>query len=167
MIDAVVAIGSNLGDRLSYLQQGIDGLQKINGVAIKHISSVYETEAIGGPDNQQDYLNAVALISTLLTPTELLESLHTIENEAGRVRGIHHGPRTLDLDIVDIEGYSSDDATLTIPHPRAHERAFVLLPLHEIASDWQLNGTVLVSDLLNNVSDQVVEIRLSMKLQVS
>ena len=167
MTDAVVALGSNLGDRLNYLQQGIDGLQNINGVTIKHVSSVYETEATGGPDNQQDYLNAVALVSTLLKPTELLESLHSVENDAGRVRAVHHGPRTLDLDIIDVEGYSSEDVTLTIPHPRAHERAFVLRPLHEIAPQWQLNGTVLVSDLLNNVSDQVVEIRPTMKLHVS
>lgn len=166
MTDAIIALGSNLGDRLGYLQQGIDALQNVDGVTIKQVSSVYETQAIGGPDNQQDYLNAVALVSTSLDPTELLELLHAIENDSGRVRAIHHGPRTLDLDIIDVEDYSSDDLALTIPHPLAHQRAFVLRPLREIAPDWQLNGTVLVSDLLNNISDQVVELRSSLKLDV-
>ena len=161
---AIIAMGSNLGDRLSYLQFGLDQLKLLPDVEVLNVSSIYETQAIGGPENQDDYLNAVAVISTSLSPNNLLVVLNEIESGAGRVRDIHHGPRTLDLDIIDFENYSSDDPVLTVPHPRAKERAFVLIPLQEIAPEWRLNGSMNVPDLLSKVKDQQVTLCAELKL---
>ena len=161
---AIIAMGSNLGDRLSYLQFGLDQLKLLPDVEVLNVSSIYETQAIGGPENQDDYLNAVMAISTSLSPNNLLVVLNEIESGAGRVRDIHHGPRTLDLDIIDIENYSSDDPVLTVPHPRAKERAFVLIPLQEIAPEWRLNGSMNVPDLLSKVKDQQVTLCAELKL---
>ena len=161
---AIIAMGSNLGDRLSYLQFGLDQLKLLPEVEVLNVSSIYETQAIGGPENQGNYLNAVMVISTSLSPNKLLVALNEIESGAGRVRDIHHGPRTLDLDIIDIENYSSDDPVLTVPHPRAKERAFVLIPLQEIAPEWRLNGSMNVPDLLSKVKDQHVTLCAELKL---
>ena len=138
MAKAVIAFGSNLGERLHNLRsaaQEVGGLAKTRWI---DGSSVYESVAVG--PEQPDYLNAVAVIETELSADVLLAELHRIETEHGRVRLEHWGPRTLDLDIVDFEGVRSDRAELRIPHPLAAERPFVLIPLAEVAPAWDLAG---------------------------
>lgn len=126
MTRAVLSIGSNLGDRLAHLQGAVDELASI-GVDVIAVSPVYETAPVGGPE-QEDFLNAVVIVRTALGPYELLEACQGIEAAHERVRDVRWGPRTLDVDIIVIDGVASDDPLLTLPHPRVHERAFVCVP---------------------------------------
>ena len=127
---AWVALGSNLGDRLGYLRTGVAGLGKVVAE-----SQVYETDPVGGPDDQGPYLNMVVEIETTLDPFALLRRCQRIEAEAMRQRIVRWGPRTLDVDIVVYEGVTIDSDDLTVPHPRFAERRFVLTPLAEIAPE--------------------------------
>jgi len=127
---AHIALGSNLGDRASFLRLGVRGL----GTVTK-MSDVYETDPVGGPDDQGHYLNMVVEVETSLDPFALLRRCQRIEGEAMRQRLVHWGPRTLDLDIVSFDGVSLTSDELTIPHPRFAERRFVLQPLADIAPD--------------------------------
>ncbi|MEI2774447.1 MAG: 2-amino-4-hydroxy-6-hydroxymethyldihydropteridine diphosphokinase [Tetrasphaera sp.] len=129
----VVALGSNLGDRVATMESAVRALAAEPGVTLTRISRLVETDPVGGPE-QADYLNAVVVGSTALAPAELLAALHRIEARHGRIRAVRWGERTLDLDLIQFgtpgtptEGRAEDPA-LTLPHPRAHERAFVLLP---------------------------------------
>jgi len=131
---AYLALGSNLGDRVAYLQSAIDDLARDEGVRVVAISSVYETAPVGGPV-QDDFLNAVVAIDTDLEPWALLELAHRCEEHARRVRQTRWGPRTLDVDILLYDDLHLDDPALTIPHPRMWERGFVLAPLHDLAPD--------------------------------
>lgn len=162
MIQAAISIGSNLGDRFANLQLAIEQLE-VNACKIIACSSVYETEPVGGVE-QGLYLNAVAIIETPMQPMELLHKALEIEELAHRVREVRWGARTLDIDVIDVAGFSSSTKGLTVPHPRAHERAFVLVPLFEIAPDWKLGGTQEVSELLDGVKDQEVFERADLKL---
>ena len=146
----VLALGSNLGDRREILQGGVDAIAGLPEVRLIAVSPVYETVPVGGPP-QQDYLNAVVLAATTLPPRELLARLHEIEAAFDRVRVVRWGPRTLDIDIITVTGEHSDDPELTLPHPRAHERAFVLVPWHDIDPEAELPGHGLVADLLAGV----------------
>jgi 2-amino-4-hydroxy-6-hydroxymethyldihydropteridine diphosphokinase len=132
-----IGLGSNQGDRLANLRFGLQGLASLGSVS--GISSLYETEPIGGPD-QPPYLNAVVLLDTDLRPERLLSGLLEIEADAGRVRQVRWGPRTLDLDIVTSDGPHVRHEQLEIPHPRAGEREFVLRPLVELWPDADVNG---------------------------
>jgi 2-amino-4-hydroxy-6-hydroxymethyldihydropteridine diphosphokinase len=114
------------------------------------VSPVYETVPVGGPP-QPDYLNAVVLAETTLPPLEFLDRLHEIEAAFDRVRVVRWGPRTLDIDIISVAGERSEDPELTLPHPRAHERAFVLAPWHDIDPDAELPGYGPVVDLLAGI----------------
>ena len=125
MTRAVLAVGSNLGDRMGHLQGAIDALAE--QVDIVAVSAVYETAPVGGPD-QDDFLNAVLIAETSLAPFDLLALCQRVEADHDRVREVRWGPRTLDVDIIAMEGEVLDDAILTLPHPRAHERAFVCVP---------------------------------------
>jgi 2-amino-4-hydroxy-6-hydroxymethyldihydropteridine diphosphokinase len=126
-----VALGSNLGDREANLARGVRGLRE-RGLRITARSSVYETEPVGGPA-QGAYLNAVVQAETALRPEEVLASCLGVERAAGRVRSVANAPRTLDLDLL-LYGEAVVEADgLTVPHPRLHERRFVLTPLAEIA----------------------------------
>ena len=134
---AVVALGANLGDRAATLRGALDALESAEGVGVQRVSPVVETDPVGGPE-QPEYLNAVALVRTALGPAELLDLLHRIESDFGRVREERWGARTLDLDLI-VYGevgtpceVVSDDPHLTLPHPRAHERAFVLVPWSQV-----------------------------------
>jgi 2-amino-4-hydroxy-6-hydroxymethyldihydropteridine diphosphokinase len=131
---AYLALGSNLGDRLAYLQLAVDSLARAPGVRIVRLSRVYETAPVGGPP-QDPYLNAVVAIDTNLAPSELLRRCQDAEASAGRERAEHWGPRTLDVDILLIADVRIDTAELTIPHPRMWERGFVLAPLRDVAPD--------------------------------
>ena len=127
---AIVALGSNLGDRVAYLRFG---LERLSNVVAQ--SQVFETDPVGGPDNQGPYLNMVAVIDTDLDPYAMLRRLLQIEAEAHRVRIERWGPRTLDLDLLFYDDVTINSEELIVPHPRFAERRFVLEPLSEVASE--------------------------------
>lgn len=151
---ATVALGSNLGDRLGQLRSGVEGLRRLGNVTA--VSSLYETEPVGGPD-QGPYLNAVVALETALEPEELLASLHRIEGDSERTREVHWGPRTLDLDLITFEDRSVALPQLEIPHPRAHTRRFVLAPLLEVAPDVRLSDGSTPAQAILAVADQGIE----------
>lgn len=129
-----LALGSNLGTRIAYLQAAVDALAATRGVSVVAVSNVYETDPVGGPD-QGRYLNAVIAIDTELAPRQLLEIAQRLETEARRVRGERWGPRTLDVDILLVGDTVMAEPDLVVPHPRMWERGFVLAPLHDVAPD--------------------------------
>jgi 2-amino-4-hydroxy-6-hydroxymethyldihydropteridine diphosphokinase len=133
LVTAYVALGSNLGDRTAHLEGAVEALRQTAGVALTRRSSVYETAPVGGPAGQGAYLNAVAELRTEHSPEELLQLLLDIEQAHGRQRLEKDGPRTLDLDLLLHGDLVRTDAQLTLPHPRMHQRVFVLRPLAEIA----------------------------------
>ena len=151
-----IAIGSNLGQRLENLQGGLDALFDAPGLALVAVSPVYQTVPVGGPQ-QPDYLNAVLIASTTLPAHAVLERCHGVEAVFGRVREETWGPRTLDLDIIAYGDVVSDDPELTLPHPRAHERAFVLAPWNDIDPDAEIPGWGQVSDLLAKADSAGIE----------
>jgi 2-amino-4-hydroxy-6-hydroxymethyldihydropteridine diphosphokinase len=147
----VFSLGSNLGDRLDNLQEAVDALFDAPGLEFVACSPVYETAPYAPPGEtipeQGDYLNIVVVADTRLPPENLLERVLNIENSLRRVREVRWGPRTLDIDIVVFGDISSNDPDLTLPHPRAHERAFVLVPWADIEPDVLLPGHGRVGDL--------------------
>jgi len=147
MTPVVIALGSNLGDRQDILQGAVDAIVGLPGVRVTAVSPVYETAPVGGPA-QPDYLNAVVLAATALPARDLLDRLHEIEAAFDRVRLVRWGPRTLDLDIIVFGDERSDNPELTLPHRRAHERAFVLAPWHDVDPDAALPGHGPVAELL-------------------
>jgi 2-amino-4-hydroxy-6-hydroxymethyldihydropteridine diphosphokinase len=124
---AALGLGSNLGDRRAVLSAAISALSETPGIDVVAVSPVVETAAVGGPP-QPDYLNAVAIVDTTLQPEQLLKVAQRCEQQAGRVRKERWGPRTLDVDVLAYDGVTSSDPLLTLPHPRAVERAFVMTP---------------------------------------
>ena len=146
----VLALGSNLGDRLDILQGAVRAVASIPELTVVAASPVYETVPVGGPA-QPDYLNAVLLARTTLSPRDLLGRLHEVEAAFDRVREVRWGPRTLDIDIITYEGVASDDPELTLPHPRAHERSFVLVPWHDVDPEAVLPGYGPVSGLIRGL----------------
>ncbi len=143
----VLALGSNLGARRDILQGSVDAIAGIPEVQVIAVSPVYETAPVGGPP-QPDYLNAVLLARTTLPSRTLLGYVHEIEAAYLRAREVRWGPRTLDIDIIAVNGEASADPGLTLPHPRAHERAFVLVPWHDVDPDAVLPGHGRVAALL-------------------
>jgi len=146
----VLAVGSNLGDRLGTLQGCVQAIGGLGDTDVLAISPVYQTAPVGGPA-QPDYLNAVLIVTTGLSPLDLLAAIQGIEAEFGRVRiqgAERFGPRTLDIDVISYGGQVSDDPVLTLPHPRARERAFVLAPWHDIDAAASLPGRGPVAGLL-------------------
>ncbi|WP_327133018.1 2-amino-4-hydroxy-6-hydroxymethyldihydropteridine diphosphokinase [Streptomyces sp. NBC_01343] len=149
---AVIALGANLGNRLETLQGAIDALGDTPGLRVKAVSPVYETEPWGvEPGSQPSYLNAVIALKTTLPPSSLLERGHAIEEAFDRVREERWGPRTIDVDIVSYADVVSDDPVLTLPHPRAHQRAFVLAPWNDIEPEAQIPGRGPVAALLAGI----------------
>ncbi len=134
-----IGVGSNIQDRAFYLKEAIKALENHEVIELLNYSSIYETEPIGFTD-QDSFLNMVVEISTSLSPKEILSVIQKIELSLGRNREIKWGPRTLDLDILlyNQENIVSED--LIVPHPRMHERAFVIIPLFEIDQELTLNG---------------------------
>ncbi len=161
---AVVAVGANLGDRLGALQLAVDSLAGTPEVTVERVSSVYETDPVGGPD-QPDFLNAVLLVQTTLTPGQLLDRAQAVEAEAGRVRDVRWGPRTLDVDLIAYAEHTCSDARLTLPHPRARERAFVLVPWCEIDPHARLPEHGPVADLLAGLDTSGVRRRPELTLR--
>jgi len=128
-----IALGGNLGDRRAYLDRALAELRGLSGVEVVRVSSVYETAPVGGPAGQGPYLNASAELCTHFSAADLLAELHEVENALGRTRTEKDGPRTIDLDLLLHGDQVSDDPLVTVPHPRMHQRLFVLTPLAEIA----------------------------------
>jgi 2-amino-4-hydroxy-6-hydroxymethyldihydropteridine diphosphokinase len=135
---ALLALGSNLGDRPANLQRAVELLGGSDGVQVVRSSRVYETAPVG--PSQPDYLNAVIEVRTELAPARLLEAAHAVERALGRERGERWGPRTIDVDILTFDDLELHGPGLEIPHPRMHERAFVLVPLGELDGDPPLPG---------------------------
>lgn len=127
---AFLGLGSNLGDRWANLRAAVDALPDVVAV-----SPVYETDPVGGPEGQGPYLNCVAMLITDRTPRQLLSLCRELEAAAGRARGERWGARTLDVDVLLVGDARVDEPDLTVPHPRMWERAFVLVPLHDLAPD--------------------------------
>jgi dihydroneopterin aldolase/2-amino-4-hydroxy-6-hydroxymethyldihydropteridine diphosphokinase len=152
-VPVVLALGSNLGDRRQELQRAVDELAATPGLRLTAVSPVYETDPVGGPD-QPDYLNAVVLATAALPPADLLRRAHTIEAAARRTREVRWGPRTLDLDIIAYGDELSADPVLTLPHPRARERAFVLAPWLDADPGAELPGHGPVADLLARLPER-------------
>jgi 2-amino-4-hydroxy-6-hydroxymethyldihydropteridine diphosphokinase len=143
----VFALGSNQGDRLAMLQGALDALAATPGLRLVAVSPVYETEPVGGPE-QDDYLNAVVICEGSQRPRDLLARAQQIEEAAGRVRDVRWGPRTLDVDLVAVDGVTVDEPDLTVPHPRARERGFVLVPWRDVDPTAELPDAGPVADLL-------------------
>jgi 2-amino-4-hydroxy-6-hydroxymethyldihydropteridine diphosphokinase len=137
---AVVALGSNLGDRFDYLQKAVNEINSLTDIEISEISSVYETLPVGGPE-QGNYLNAVVTLNTKFEAEEVLLKLLLIELNLGRQREIAWGPRTIDLDLIWFEDQTINLENLVLPHPRAHERCFVIKPWLEIEPKARIGNT--------------------------
>ena len=145
---AVVALGSNLGDRFDYLQKAVNEINSLTDIEISEISSVYETLPVGGPE-QGNYLNAVATLNTKFEAEEVLLKLLLIELNLGRQREIAWGPRTIDLDLIWFEDQTINLENLVLPHPRAHERYFVIKPWLEIEPKARIGNTEIREFLKN------------------
>lgn len=137
---AVLALGSNLGERNDTLSEAVADLVDPPEVRLLAVSPVVQTKAVGGPAGQPDFLNMVITVETSLTPRQLLEHCQSVENKHHRVREVRWGPRTLDVDIITYGDVRSDDPALTLPHPRAGSRAFVLYPWSLIEPGAILDG---------------------------
>jgi 2-amino-4-hydroxy-6-hydroxymethyldihydropteridine diphosphokinase len=135
---AFLGLGSNLGDRLGNLQRAVDLLEETNGVRVVRSSRVYETDPVGPA--QPDYLNAVIEVETSRSPRALLEAALAVELQMGRVRTERWGPRVIDVDVLTFGDQQVDEPGLQVPHPRMHERGFVLAPLLELEADPPLHG---------------------------
>jgi 2-amino-4-hydroxy-6-hydroxymethyldihydropteridine diphosphokinase len=164
----VLAIGSNLGERLTYLQGAVNSLADTPEVWLTAVSPVYETAPVDSPDGAEDYLNAVVLADTTLSARTLLERALAIEDAYGRERADEpNSPRTLDVDLIVVGDRRAHDDDLVLPHPRAHERAFVLRPWHDVEPDAELPDRGAVADLLAAVGDQSVSHREDLVLSFS
>jgi 2-amino-4-hydroxy-6-hydroxymethyldihydropteridine diphosphokinase len=151
MNKAYIALGTNIEPREFYISEALDLLEAHESIAIQRRSSIYETAPVGYVD-QADFLNMVVEINTLLKPEELLETVLQTEDKLGREREIPNGPRTIDLDILLYNQENKTEDHLIIPHPRMHERAFVLVPLAEIAKEEMVpNTNKTVRELLNGI----------------
>lgn len=153
MIRAYIALGANLGDPRATISLALAALDDIAATTVVARSSLYLTAPVG-LRHQPDFINAVATVDTRLAPGRLLEALFELEARFGRRRGLPNAPRTLDLDLLLYGDERADDARLTLPHPRLHQRAFVLAPLAEIAPEIEVPGHGRVAALLDRCRDQ-------------
>lgn len=160
-----LSLGGNLGDSLATLRAAVAELGAIPGLSVTAVSSVYRTAPVGGVE-QDDFWNLVVVGEAWLPPGALGAAVHAIEDAHGRTRTVRWGPRTLDVDVLAYGDTVSDDPALTLPHPRAHERAFVLVPWAEVDPDAELPGYGCVAELarrvdvagLRRLRDTVIEV---------
>ena len=162
---ATISLGSNLGDRFQYLQNALDSINLLTGTQVHSVSPVFETDPVGGPDQGQ-YLNAVAVVKTILSPEQFLAATQEIELAQDRERNERWGPRTLDIDLLAMDTEVRSTLELELPHPRAHERAFVLLPWSLLDPDYVIPGKASVADLLENLNVDGVHFRNDLTLVV-
>lgn len=153
-VEAVLALGTNLGDRDSHLARALELLGRTEGIQIDWTGPVLETAPVGGPEGQGAFLNSVIGVSTDLGPFDLLEAAHRAERDAHRERLVRWGPRTLDVDVITYGESTSQDEELTLPHPRAYERAFVLAPWHAARPEAVLPGHGPIAALLARAADR-------------
>mgnify|MGYP001551187918 FL=1 len=155
---AYIGFGSNLGDSLSILAMVKDEINACEGIHLIETSPVYSTKPIDVPDCQNNFINAVFKLETSLNPEAVLHQLTVIENQHGRVRGkVKNSARTLDLDLLLVGDNCLSSKNLTLPHPRIHQRAFVLFPLFDLSPDLEIPGQGRVRALLEDVTDQEIE----------
>lgn len=154
---AVIALGSNLAEPARQVRAALSALEAHPQIQIEKTSSLYLTAPVGY-DNQPDFVNAVCSVRTSLDGVSLLAVLNRIEADFGRKRTFRNAPRTLDLDIIDFDGISSNDPHLTLPHPRAHERSFVMKPLAEILPDFVLGEHGRAADLAAALGEEGIRL---------
>lgn len=154
---AVIALGSNLAEPARQVRAALSALEAHPQIQIEKTSSLYVTAPVGY-DNQPDFVNAVCSVRTSLDGVSLLAMLNRIEADFGRERTFRNAPRTLDLDIIDFDGISSNDPHLTLPHPRAHERSFVMKPLAEILPDFVLGRHGRAADLAAALGEEGIRL---------
>ncbi|MBF1290826.1 MAG: 2-amino-4-hydroxy-6-hydroxymethyldihydropteridine diphosphokinase [Neisseria sicca] len=154
---AVIALGSNLAEPARQVRAALSALEAHPQIQIEKTSSLYLTAPVGY-DDQPDFVNAVCSVRTSLDGVSLLAVLNRIEADFGRERTFRNAPRTLDLDIIDFDGISSDDPHLTLPHPRAHERSFVMKPLAEILPDFVLGRHGRAADLAAALGEEGIRL---------
>lgn len=165
---AVLALGSNLGERLTSLQGAVNALADTPDVWVTSVSPVYETEPVDCPPGSEPYLNAVVLIDTTLAATRLMDRALTIEDAFGRERSeVDNSSRTLDVDLIVVGDRRSDDDFLRLPHPRASQRAFVLRPWFDVDPDAEFADQGPIADLLARIDEDGLKLRddLSLELQ--
>ena len=152
---AYIGLGSNLGDSKQVVNHAIATLNTLNDCAVVSQSSLWQSAPVHaeGPD----FINAVIGLSTSLTPLDLLKKMQAIEDQLGRIRPYPNAPRTLDLDLLWMQGIQLQSPELTLPHPRLHQRAFVVFPLAQIAPELSIAGLGKMSDWLEQTRDQVVK----------
>ena len=156
----VLAIGSNLGERLNNLQGAVNTLADTPEVWVTAVSPVYETAPIDAPEGSKDFLNAVVLADTTLSARTLLERALAVDDAYGRERTTQRGaPRTLDVDLIVVGDRRANDEDLVLPHPKAHERAFVLAPWYDVEPDAELLDQGPVGELLAKTADQTIKLR--------
>jgi dihydroneopterin aldolase/2-amino-4-hydroxy-6-hydroxymethyldihydropteridine diphosphokinase len=151
MTRVALSLGANLGDRLAALQHAVDVLSGLGDVAA--VSDVYETDPVGGPEQPQ-YYNAVVVIDTDATPGEVLDAAHLAEQGKGRTRDVRWGPRTLDVDVLAHGSTTSEDPVLTLPHPRAVERGFVMVPWAQVDPGFELPDGRTVAHVASGLTDE-------------
>jgi 2-amino-4-hydroxy-6-hydroxymethyldihydropteridine diphosphokinase len=154
--DVFLGLGSNLAEPAQQLHRAVAQIARLDGVTVTGVSSLYASAPVGYAD-QPRFLNAVLRVATRLAPAALLAALQAIEEDQGRTRDFRNAPRTLDLDILLYGQRRQDDPALTLPHPRCHERAFVLRPLLELAPDCVIPGRGAAADWLAGCRDQAIE----------
>ena len=151
--EAVLSFGANLGDRAATIERAMLLLERMDGIRVRARSSLWESPA-WKPDSEgegPDYLNSIVIVGTTLSPDELLDAANALEDAFGRTRTERYGDRTLDVDLVTYEGVEMATDRLTLPHPLAHTRQFVLQPWLEVAPDAQLPGHGSVAELADYV----------------
>ncbi|MES1945840.1 2-amino-4-hydroxy-6-hydroxymethyldihydropteridine pyrophosphokinase [Salinisphaera sp. C84B14] len=154
---AWIGLGSNLESPAAQLASALEALARCEAIRVLAASSFYRTVPVGGPPGQPMFCNACAAVATPLSARALLAVMHGIERAHGRIRDVRWGPRTLDLDLLAVDALRCDEPTLQLPHPRAFERAFVLVPLAEIAPALVLAGYGRVADLAAAIDRQGIE----------
>lgn len=162
----VISLGSNLGDRMASLQGAVNAIADTPDVWVTSVSPVYETEPVDAPDDSERYLNAVLLLDTTLAAHRLLERALAVEDAFDRERGeVRNAPRTLDIDLIVVGDRRSND-DLVLPHPRAHERAFVLKPWHDLEPEAELPGAGPLAELLEKVGTDGIARRDDLALEI-
>jgi 2-amino-4-hydroxy-6-hydroxymethyldihydropteridine diphosphokinase len=162
---AVVSIGSNVGERRVNLQGAVDSLADTPEVWVTAVSPVYQTEPIDAPEGSKDFLNAIVLIDTTLSARTLLDRAQAIESAYGREHGgARNAPRTLDVDLIVVGDRRADEEDLVLPHPRASERAFVLVPWHDLEPEAEIPGVGPVAELVEKTGREGVALREDIEL---
>ena len=164
---AVLALGSNLGERMASLQGAVDAIADTPDVWITGVSPVYETEPVDSPPDAKTYLNAVVLIDTTLAASRLMDRALAIEDAFDRERSeVQNAPRTLDVDLIVVGDRRSEEDSLRLPHPRAHERAFVLRPWLDVDPTAELPERGAVADLLDQADQSGIKVREDLVLEI-